>query len=148
MLPFSETFENWTAAACSRMKSNTMMHAIRILLMFSYSMHMGIFPSWRNSSKSFLKYYQQYTGFPSACNCRHSKATHPQKTPRVKIDREILNNREIFRVNAATPRKNMSPVCSGGLLLEISEYKASILPYLGYENPFKMFHPSFPQWWG
>ena len=44
------------------------------------------------------------------------KATHPKKTPRVKIDREILNSREIFRVNAATPWKNMNPVCSGGLL--------------------------------
>ena len=145
MLLYFETFENWTAAACSRMKSNTTPSG------FCWCFHIpciwAFFPPGeirQNHSSNIIN----NTGLPSACNCRHSKATHPQKTPRVKIDREILNNREIFRVNAATPRKNMSPVCSGGLLLEISEYKASILPYLGYENPFKMFHPSFPQWWG
>ena len=126
-------------------------YAIRILLMFSYSMHMGIFPSWRNSSKSFLKYYQQYTGLPSACNCRlfPRQGNAPKKNSTCKDwPRNIKQPWNIPRKRGNTMEKNMKPECSGGLLWEISEYKAPIVLYLGYENPSKMFHHNFLQWWG
>ena len=115
MLPYFKTFENWTAAAWSRMKSNTTPSG------FCWCFHIpciwAFFPPGeirQNHSSNIINNIP--ASLPHA-TAAISKATHPKKNSTCKDwPRNIKQPWNIPRKRGNTMEKNMKPVCSGGFV--------------------------------